>query len=50
MIRNCLFLSATALLLIVFGLANRLEFLAPWKRLYSFIAAPVSLSFWGSWG
>ena len=32
MIRNCLFLSATALLPIVFGLANRLEFLAPWKR------------------
>lgn len=33
MIRNCLFLSTTALLLTVFGLASRLQFLAPWKRI-----------------
>lgn len=32
MIRNCLFLSATALLLIVFGLASRLDFLAASKK------------------
>ena len=32
MIRNSLFLSATALLLILFGLTSRLQFLAPWKR------------------
>ncbi len=32
MIRNCLFLSATALLLIVLGLATRLAFLAPSKK------------------
>lgn len=36
MIRNCLFLSATALLLVVFGLAYRLQFLAPWKRVLFF--------------
>ena len=32
MIRNCLFLSTTALLLVVFGLMSRLAFLAAWKR------------------
>jgi hypothetical protein len=32
MIRNSLFLSATALLLALFGLMNRLSFLAAWKK------------------
>ena len=33
MIRNSLFLSAAALMLVLFGLINRLSFLAPAKRL-----------------
>lgn len=32
MIRNSLFLSATVLLLTLFGLMNRLSFLAVWKK------------------
>jgi len=31
--RTALFLSSTLLLLVLFGLMNRLAFLAPWKRL-----------------
>lgn len=32
MIRSSLFVSATALLLVLFGLMSKLDFLAPWKR------------------
>jgi hypothetical protein len=31
-IRTSLFISTTVLLLVLFGLMNRLDFLAPWKR------------------
>lgn len=32
MIRHSLFLTVTALILVLFGLMNRLGFLAPWRR------------------
>jgi mannose/fructose/N-acetylgalactosamine-specific phosphotransferase system component IIC len=40
MIRNCLFLSATALILIVLGLASRLNFLAASKKALFFHCGP----------
>jgi hypothetical protein len=33
MIRTSILLSATALILVLFGLMSRLEFLAPWRRI-----------------
>lgn len=32
MIRHSLFVTLTALILVLFGLMNRLDFLAPWRR------------------
>ena len=44
MIRNCLFLSATALVLLVFALMKRLDFLAPLKRpLFLHCGAAIAL-------
>ena len=50
MIRNSLFISAVALVLILFGLMNRLEFLASWKHLLFIHCGATIALFFGTLG